>query len=154
MMFFLKQYPTYLSVLELSAYLGHASMVRYYTQYGTTDFVCCSCNHTSRTKKYGSTMVISQPQGGFAISQSILLRFLIPYERRHPYNRALMMIWSDLHGKEKPLSSPSWEIIDSDFGHLQILTIREEEQVHFWPFQLCYLTPSISLDDGRKWGFL
>ncbi len=73
--------------------------------------------------------------------------FLIPYERRHPYNRALMMIWSDLHGKEKPLSSPSWEIIDLDFGHIQILTIWEEEQGHFDPsnFVLSLLPPLLTM---------
>ena len=79
--------------------------------------------------------------------------FLILDERCHPYNCVLMMLCSDLHGKEKPLSSPSQEIMDSDFRHLQILTIWEEKQNHYWPFKLWSLTLSTSLDDGRKWGY-
>ena len=99
-------------------------------------------------------MVTSQPGPGFAITQRILLLFFIPDKRRSPHKRALMTICCDLHGKEKPLSSPSQEIVDSDFRHGRILAIREEEQGHFWPCQLWSLTPSISLEGGRKWGSL
>ena len=99
-------------------------------------------------------MVTSQPGLGFAITQRILLLFFIPDKRRSPHKRALMTICCDLHGKEKPLSSPSQEIVDSDFRHGRILAIREEEQGHFWPCQLWSLTPSISLEGGRKWGSL
>ena len=76
-------------------------------------------------------MVTSQPGPGFAITQRILLLFFIPDKRRSPHKRALMTICCDLHGKEKPLSSPSQEIVDSDFRHGRILAIREEEQGHF-----------------------
>ena len=57
--------------------------------------------------------------------------FFIPNKLCSPHKLALMMICYDLHGKEKPLSSPSCEIVDSDFRHDQILAIREEEQGHF-----------------------
>jgi hypothetical protein len=76
-------------------------------------------------------MVTRWPRTVFAISQRILLLYLIPDERRYPYNRVLMKLCSDPHGKEKPLSTPSREIADSDFGHLPIATTREEEQGHF-----------------------
>jgi hypothetical protein len=76
-------------------------------------------------------MVTRWPRTGFAISQRILLLFLISDERRYPYDRALMKLCSDLHGRKKPLSTPPREIMDSDFGHLRIPTIREEEQGHF-----------------------
>ena len=93
-----------------------------------------------------------RPQTGFAISQRILLHFLIPDKRRYPYDHALMTSWSDPYGKEKPLSSPSQEIVDSDFGHLRILTVWEEEPSHFWPCQLWSITSPIFVEDGRKWG--
>ena len=57
--------------------------------------------------------------------------FFIPDERRYPYNRALMKLCSDPHGKKKQLSTPSQEIMDSDLRHLLIPTIGEEEQGHF-----------------------
>ena len=76
-------------------------------------------------------MVTRWPRTGFAISQRILLLFLISDERRYPYDRALMNLCSDLHGRKKPLSTPPREIMDSDFGHLRIRKIREEEQGHF-----------------------
>ena len=83
--------------------------------------------------------------------QRILLHFLIPDKRRYPYDRALMTSCLDPYGKEKPLSSPSQEIVDSDFGHLRILTVREEEPSHFWPCQLWSITPPIFVEFGRKW---
>ena len=60
-------------------------------------------------------MVTSQPQAGFAISQQILLLFLIMDKRHHPYHRALMLMCSHLKGTEKPLCSTSREIMGPDF---------------------------------------
>ena len=93
------------------------------------NFVFSSRNHLSREDK--KQIDHGRPQTGFATSQRILLHFLIPDKRRYPYDRALMTSCSDPYGKEKPLSSPSQEIVDSDFGHIRILTVREEEPSHF-----------------------
>jgi len=42
-----------------------------------------------------------------------------------------MKLFSDPHGKKKPLSTPSQEIMDSDLRHLLTPTIGEKEQGHF-----------------------
>ena len=111
--------------------------------------------HKSRTlEKIRSTMMPSRPRLVFAISQRILLLFLISDKRRSPYKLAQLPLCSDPHGKEKPLSSPSQEIVKSDVRHHRIPAIREEEHGHFRPFQLWSFTPSISLECGRKWGYL
>ena len=128
--------------------------------YGAHQYFVCVArvwyhNHKSRTlEKFRSTMMTSRPRLGFAISQQILLLFLISDERRSPYKHAQLMLCFDSHGKEKPLSSPSKEIVNSDIGHHLIPVIREEEQGHFQPFQLWSFTPYISLECGRKWGYL
>ncbi len=124
--YWIKKYPTYGSVPVLTYVWGApvfcrcgSSMVQYHT-------------HKSRTlEKFRSTMMPSRPRLGFAISQQILLLFLISDKRRSPYKRAQLPPCSDSHGKEKPLSSPSQEIVKSDVRHHRIPAIREEEQGHF-----------------------
>ena len=111
-------------------------------------------NITYTLKKYTSTMVTSRPRPRFAISQRILLLFFTSNERRSPYKRAQLTLCSDPHGKEKPLSSPSRETVDSDVRHHQIPAIQEDEQGHFLPCRLLSLTPSVSFEGGRKWGCL
>ncbi len=57
-------------------------------------------------------------------------------------------------GKKKPLSSPSQEILDSEFGHLRIPTNQEEEQSHFDPANSGQLLLPSLLKIGGSGGFV
>ena len=90
------------------------------------DFVCSSRNHQSCSEKiqidHGDKLAANQIRN---ISANIA-PFFIRDDRHCSYNLGLMRLCSDPHGKKKPLSTPSREIIDSEFGHLQMPTIQEE----------------------------
>ncbi len=57
--------------------------------------------------------------------------FFTSNEHRSPYKCTQLNLCSDPHGKEKPLSSPSREAVDSDVQHHGIPAIWEKEQGHF-----------------------
>ncbi len=104
----------------------------YYYVLGRGDILCVKKSQLTYIKKSTDRDHGDKPVGtGIRHNSANIAPFFIPDKRRSPHKRALMTICCDLHGKEKPLSSPSQEIVDSDFRHGRILAIREEEQGHF-----------------------